>query len=138
MSEMRDEDYASLLEFRTALRRFMSWSEQQARQAGLTPVQHQLLLAVRGHRGPSAPTIGELAAYLVLRHHSAVELVDRAQRAGLVRRKIDLTDRRVVRVALTAAGESHVEQLSALHLDELRRLAPLLSLNTAKPREDQR
>ena len=69
-----------LLEFRTGLRRFLHWSEEQARAAGLTAAQHQLLLAVRGHDG--GPTIGEVAEQLLLRHHSAVELVDRAERPG--------------------------------------------------------
>jgi len=131
MTGMRDADYESLLRFRTTLRRFSSWSEQQARDAGLTPAQHQLLLAVRGHPDPAGPTIGEIASYLVLRHHSAVELVDRAQRAGLVRRRFDATDRRIVHVALTDAGESRIGQLSKLHLEELRRLAPLLTLPEA-------
>lgn len=131
MSAMQDADYMALLSFRTALRRFSSWSEQQARKAGLTPARHQLLLAVRGHPDPAGPTIGEIADYLVIRHHSAVELVDRAQRAGLVRRRVDAVDHRVIRVALTETGESRIAQLSRLHLEELRRLAPLLSLPEA-------
>ena len=80
---LTDDDFAELLRFRDALRRFLRWSEDQARAAGLTPAQHQLLLAVRGHDGD--PTIGDVAEHLLLRHHSAVELVDRAERAGLLR-----------------------------------------------------
>ena len=72
-----DADYRRLLEFRTGLRRFLHWSEEQARAAGVTPAQHQLLLAIRGHDG-AGPTIGDVADYLLLRHHSAVGLVDRA------------------------------------------------------------
>ena len=75
--ELTDDDYRRLLELRTGLRRFVRWSEQQARNAGITPAQHQLLLAVRGHPG-GAPTVSEIAAHLLLRHHSAVGLVDRA------------------------------------------------------------
>jgi DNA-binding MarR family transcriptional regulator len=77
-------DFERLLQLRTGLRRFLRWSEAQARAAGVTPAQHQLLLAVRGHPDPDGPTIGEVADYLVLRHHSAVGLVDRAVTAGLV------------------------------------------------------
>jgi hypothetical protein len=76
-------DYASLLAFRTGLRRFLHWSEEQAREAGLTPAQHQLLLAVKGRQGDQPPTVGDLADYLLLRHHSTVELIDRAEAAGL-------------------------------------------------------
>ena len=81
---LRDADYEDLLILRTGLRRLMRWSEQQALAAGLTPAQHQLLLAVRGHADPRGPTVGEVADYLLLRHHSAVGLVDRAVSAGLV------------------------------------------------------
>jgi DNA-binding MarR family transcriptional regulator len=78
---LTDGDFRELLRFRDALRRFQRWSEGEAAAAGLTPAQHQLLLAVRGHDGD--PTIGDVADHLMLRHHSAVELVDRAERAGV-------------------------------------------------------
>ena len=81
-----DEDYRRLLELRTGLRRFLRWSEQHAEAAGLTPAQHQLLLAIRGHDDPRGPTVGDVAGYLMLRHHSAVGLVDRAEKAGLITR----------------------------------------------------
>lgn len=126
MSGIGDEDYRRLLSFRTGLRRFLRWSEGEAKAAGLTPAQHQLLLAVRGHPGPAGPTIGELAEYLVLRHHSVVELIDRAARAGLVERVGDEEDHRVVHLRLSERGERAIEQLSRLHLEEIRRLAPLL------------
>jgi DNA-binding MarR family transcriptional regulator len=126
VSRIRDADYRRLLGFRTELRRFLRWSEDEARAAGLTSAQHQLLLAVRGHPDPAGPTIGELADYLVLRHHSVVELVDRAAKAGLVERVGDHDDHRVVRLRLSGRGERAIEQLSRLHLEELRRLAPLL------------
>lgn len=115
-----DADYERLLALRDELRRFLHWSAEQAAAAGLPPAQHQLLLAVRGHRGD--PTIGELAAHLLVRHHSAVELVDRAQRAGLVERVVDADDHRVVRVRLTAGGEDRLAALAAAHLDEIGRL----------------
>ncbi len=118
--------YARLLALRTGLRRFQHWSEQQARAQGLTPAQHQLMLAVRGHDDPRGPTIGDVAEYLLLQHHSAVGLVDRAVEAGLVRRVRTDVDHRVVRLALTADGARRLERLSAQHLEEIERLAPLL------------
>jgi len=126
MTTTGDPDYAALLAFRTALRRFHRWSEQQAEAAGLTAAQHQLLLAVKGHDDPRGPTIGEVADYLLLRHHSTVELVNRAQAADLVNRVKDEADGRVVRVRLTAAGEDAIEKLTQLHVDELAQLEPLL------------
>ena len=119
-------DYQRLLEFRTGLRRFLRWSEEQAAAVGLTPAQHQLLLAVRGHPHRAGPTIREVADYLLLRHHSAVGLIDRAEGAGLVCRDRDTDDHRVVRLRLTALGRRRIEQLSETHLAELARFAPRL------------
>ena len=128
---LADGDYRRLLDLRTRLRGFLHWSEQQAGAAGLSPSQHQLLLAVRGHDDRRGPTIGEVADYLLLRHHSAVGLVDRAAEAGLVRRVADDQDGRVTRVRLTPHGARLLQRLSALHLAELGRLAshlqPLLT-----------
>jgi DNA-binding MarR family transcriptional regulator len=121
---LRDRDYEQLLRFRTSLRRVLRWSEQQASAAGLTPAQHQLLLAIRGHPNEKGPTVGEVADYLLLRHHSAVELVDRAERAGLVQRSSDPDDGRVVRLALTREGGRRIEKLTNLTIDELARLGP--------------
>jgi DNA-binding MarR family transcriptional regulator len=118
-----DADYQRLLEFRTRLRTFLHWSEQQARTQGLTAAQHQLLLAIKGHPGPTAPSIGDVAGYLLLRHHSAVGLVDRAERAGLVQRNIDPDRRTTVRLTLTEDGARRLEALSELHLLEVPRLA---------------
>ncbi|MGH8896100.1 MAG: MarR family winged helix-turn-helix transcriptional regulator [Egibacteraceae bacterium] len=125
-SPLADEDYARLLDFRTGLRRFLHWSEQQAATVGLSAAQHQLLLAIRGHRDPQGPTIGDAADALCLRHHSAVGLVDRAVAAGLVSRGDNPDDQRVVRLRLTDEGARRIAALSALHRDELRRLHPLL------------
>jgi len=119
-------DYEELLGFRTALRRFLAWSEEQARGAGLTPAQHQLLLAIKGHPGESAPTVGELADYLVTKHHSVVELIDRAVDAGVVERRRDEDDGRVVHMVLTPLGEERIEKLSRLALEELRDLPRFL------------
>jgi DNA-binding MarR family transcriptional regulator len=125
-------DYEDLLAFRTSLRRFLHWSETQARGVGLTPAQHQLLLAIKGHPGSQGPAVGDLAGYLLLRHHSTVELVDRAETAGLVERWGDDDDGRVTRVRLTVEGEARLAQLAAAHLDELRNLAPVLDKLVAR------
>jgi DNA-binding MarR family transcriptional regulator len=119
-------DFEHLLELRTGLRRFLRWSEQQAQAAGLTPAKHQLLLAIRGHPDPEGPTIGEIAEYLVLRHHSAVGLVDRAVRDGLVKRAPDPSSRSVVRVTLTPAGVAKLDALAEVHLQEIAHLAPTM------------
>lgn len=125
MPQLSRGDFEHLLEFRASLRRFERWSEHQARTAGLTHVQHQLLVAVKGHPG-SGPTVGDLAGYLLLRHHSTVELVDRAETAGLVRRVGDAGDGRLVRVRLTARGERILDDLTPAHLTELHSLAAVL------------
>jgi DNA-binding MarR family transcriptional regulator len=119
-------DFEHLLAFRTSLRRFQRWSEDQAKAAGLTHVQHQLLVAVKGHPGKLPPTVRDLADYLLLRHHSTVELVDRAEGAGLVRRIPDARDARLVRVRLTAKGERVLTELTPAHLVELHSLAAVL------------
>jgi DNA-binding MarR family transcriptional regulator len=120
-------DFERLLAFRTSLRRFQRWSEGQAAAVGLTHVQHQLLLAIKGHPGDLPPTIGDIAAYLLLRHHSAVELVDRTAEGGFVRRISDPSDARVVRVQLTARGERRLVELTKGHLQELHNLAAVLN-----------
>jgi DNA-binding MarR family transcriptional regulator len=119
---LKDSDYEDLLALRTGLRRFLRWSEQRAEAAGLTPAQHQLLLAVRGHPDRRGPTVGEAADYLLLRHHSAVGLVDRTVAAKLVKRARDPEDHRVVRLQLTAAGSKRLEALAETSLEELGRL----------------
>lgn len=109
------------------MRLFDRWSEQQAQVAGLTTAQHQLLLAIRGHRDTRGPTIGEVADYLLLRHHSVVGLVDRAEALGLISRSRDDDDGRVVRLSLTTEGAHRLEDLSMLHVEQLRRLGTDLS-----------
>lgn len=125
-SKLSDDDYWRLLEFRTALRKFLNYSKIQAAKVGLTPTQHQLLLAIRGHRREGGPTIGDVAESLLIKHHSAVELVDRAAAAGLVERREDPDDQRVVRLALTRSGAAKLARISAANLAELRRLEPEL------------
>jgi DNA-binding MarR family transcriptional regulator len=126
MPQPNQRDFERLLEFRVTLRRFQRWSEDQAQAAGLTAVQHQLLVAIKGHPGPNPPAMGDLAGYLMLRPHSTVELVDRAEAAGLVKRIPDRDDGRVVRVRLTEAGDNVVRQLTQAHLERLHELAAVL------------
>jgi DNA-binding MarR family transcriptional regulator len=128
LNDLSDDEYRELLTFRTALRRFLHWSEEQATALGITPAQHQLLLAVRGHGGTAAPTIGDIAYSLSLRHHSAVGLVDRAAAANLVERCSDPNDQRLVRLRLTSLGARRLRQLANAHLAELRRTLPAVSL----------
>ncbi len=126
MPQLSQRDFKRLLEFRVTLRRFQRWSEDQAQAAGLTQVQHQLLLAIKGYVEGQPPTVGDLAGYLLLRPHSTVELVDRAVTAGLVERTPDAVDGRVVRVRLTKEGERILRQLTPAHLDRLHELAVVL------------
>jgi DNA-binding MarR family transcriptional regulator len=126
MDRLTQQDFERLLEFRVTLRRFQRWSEDQAAAAGLTHVQHQLLVAIKGHPGGEPPTVGDLAGYLLLRPHSAVEFVDRAELAGLVERTRDPADGRVVRVRLTPEGDQILHQLTRAHLERLHELANVL------------
>lgn len=124
--DLTESEFEQLLALRTGLRRFLHWSEDQARSAGITPAQHQLLLAVRGHPSPAGPTIGELAGYLLLRPHSTSELIDRAVGAGLVTRNTDTANASIVHVALTPLGTEKLRHLSAAHLQELAELGPTM------------
>jgi DNA-binding MarR family transcriptional regulator len=121
-ARVSDDDYARLLTVRTGLRRFERWSAEQAAGHGLTASQHQLLLAVRGHADPKGPTIGEVADYLLIRHHSAVELALRTERSGLIERVRDTDDLRAVRLRLSTAGAEVLAALTSAHLEELTQL----------------
>jgi len=119
-------DYRALADFRYPLRRFLNFSEQAARAAGLEPQQHQLLLGVKGVADGQRTTIGALAERLQLRHHSVVELVDRTEARGLVQRLRGDDDRRQVLVRLTALGEALLSRLALVHRAELRLVGPAL------------
>jgi DNA-binding MarR family transcriptional regulator len=123
---LTEKQWRTLLSFRVGLRAFLHWSETQAASVGLTAAQHQLLVAIRGHAGKEDPTISDVAGYLFVRHHSAIGLVERTVALGLVRRYRDTEDQRLVRLALTPLGEEKVGELAPAHLEELRRLAPVL------------
>jgi DNA-binding MarR family transcriptional regulator len=124
------QDFEALARFRFGIRRYLRFSEETVRRHDLTPQQYQLLLALKGFPEREWATVGELAERLQLRHHSVVELVNRAQGQGLVRRAADPSDARVVRVELTDHGQQVLIRLSALHRDELRRMGSALALPT--------
>jgi DNA-binding MarR family transcriptional regulator len=126
-------DYEALAAFRHALRRFLRFTEEGARAAGLTPQQHQLLLAVKGRPGREWASIGELAEALQIRHHAAVGLVDRCEASRMIRRVVDPSDARQVRVLLTAAGEGILGRLSARNRRELETLREALRLPSLEP-----
>lgn len=125
-AQLSDRDYARLLSVRTNLRQFEHWSAEHAGAHGLTASQHQLLLAIRGHDETAGPTIGQAADYLMIRHNTAVELVNRVQELGLLIRSRDDTDHRAVRLALTAEGRARLAALTAAHVAELSRLTPMI------------
>ena len=120
-----DIDYAALAEFRFALRRFQVFSEAKAAEAGLTPQQHQALLAIRA-AGPDDATIGYVAQRLIVKPHTASELIDRLEAIDLVRREPAPSDRRRALLRLTSQATSILSALSSAHREEIRRLQPLL------------
>jgi DNA-binding MarR family transcriptional regulator len=127
--------YELLSSLRHALRGFMRFSQDAARAAGLTPQQHQALLAIKGFPGRDFASVGEIADRLHLRPHSAVGLVDRLAHRGLVRRVPSKADGRRIEIHLTAKGEKVIGRLSASHFEELRQLSPeLRQLLAAIPR----
>ena len=123
---MKETDYERLARFRYALRRFLRFSETAARKASLSPAQYQLLLFIRAFPG-GRPSVADMAERLQVRHQSAVGLIDRCARAGLVRRERDRQDRRRVRLRLTPAGARRLARLVLEHysgLSELRTAIP--------------
>lgn len=119
--------YENLAAFRFALRKFLRFSEDAAGEAGLTPQQHQALLAIKGFPGRDYVTVGELAERLQIKHHSAVGLIDRLVVEDLVERDASAEDRRQVFIRLTQRGEGVLEELAAMHREQLRLIGPELS-----------
>lgn len=119
-------DYQALARFRYQLRLFLAFSETAAQKAGLTPQQHQALLAIKGFAGPAPASIGDLARFLLIRHHTAVELVNRMAKLELLSRVVDAEDGRRVLVQLTKTGEQKLQALSRIHIEELRSVSPAL------------
>lgn len=120
MKQLASSDYQALAELRFQIRRFLHFSEQAARRAGLEPQQHQMLLAVRGLPRAMRPRVAELAERLQIRHHSAVELADRLATAGYIRRRRGERDGREVLLELTSKGEKVLRELSLDHKAELQ------------------
>jgi len=131
-TEIKDDDYRALAEFRYHIRRFFRFSEHAARAAGLKPQQHQLLLALKGLPDGNRSTIGELAERLQIQHHSTVELVDRLVKRGLLLRRRGGDDRREVMLQLTAKGDKILRELALHHQEELRNTAPALVASLRK------
>jgi DNA-binding MarR family transcriptional regulator len=119
-------DYQALSRFRFQIRRFLHFSEEAARAEGLEPQQHQMLLAIAASDEHGGPTVGDLAEQLLIRHHSAVGLLDRLEERGLVERARDGEDRRQVRVRMTKAGADQLHRLARQHREELRQSGPEL------------
>jgi DNA-binding MarR family transcriptional regulator len=126
MKKLTLSDYQALAEFRYQIRRFLHFSEQVVKQAGMERGQYQLMLAIKGMPAGVRPRIRELATRMQIRHHSAVELVNRVEAGGFVHRTRDQKDRREVLLALTAKGERVIGELALHHHDELRSAGPEL------------
>ena len=125
---LTEQNFEALARFRVGIRQYLRFSEETVRRHGVTPQQYQLMLALKGFPGRDWAVVRELAERLQLRHHSVVELVNRAQGQRLVRRSTDPDDARAVRVLLSDHGELLLGRLSALHRDELRRMDAVLTL----------
>lgn len=125
-------DYRSLAEFRYAIRKFLAFSEAAASEAGLTAQQHQALLTIKGVGEADGLSVGDLATRLLVRQHTAAELANRLEEAGLVRRRSDPKDGRRVLLTLTPESENRLQSLSSIHLDEISSMAPQLVSILAK------
>jgi DNA-binding MarR family transcriptional regulator len=117
-------NYKAMAEFRYQIRRFLRFSEETARAAGVEPQQYQLMLALKGMPEESRCRIGEVAERLQIQHHSTVELVDRLARRGLIKRRRSDADRREVLLELTPRGDKLLQELALHHRSELREVAP--------------
>jgi DNA-binding MarR family transcriptional regulator len=126
LAKISNSDYRSLAALRFEIRKFLAFSEQAARSVGIEPQQHQLLLVVRGLSGEARPTIRSAADRLCVKHHTAVALVDKLERRGLLARERGLADKREVLLRLTANGEAMLHELSTVHREQLRTVGPAM------------
>jgi DNA-binding MarR family transcriptional regulator len=126
MPKLTNNSYRQLAAFRYEMRKFLSFSEQAARNAGIEPQQHQLLLAIRGLPSGVRPTVGTVAERLCIQHHTAVGLVDKLEGHGLLERQRGTSDRREVLLNLTPEGEAILRRLSTLHQQQLVVVGPAL------------
>ena len=136
-SSMTKADYELLSEFRYQLRRFLRFSEDAVQAEGMTPLQYQLLLQIKGFPGREWATVGELAERLQARHHGVVALVTRCENAGMVRRVPGSVDRRQVEVHLTKAGDRCIARLGQLHRTELRSLSNVFTIESISALNDE-
>jgi DNA-binding MarR family transcriptional regulator len=121
------DEYRDLAEFRRQIRRFLHFSETVAKQHDIEPQQHQLLLAVHGLPDGVKPTIREIASRLFIQHHSAVELVNRLESTGAIKRQAGTDDKREVWIRLTPAGRTLLRKLALAHRDEMENSGPQLA-----------
>lgn len=126
-SKAKEVDYEALARFRFELRKFQAFSEAAASKEGLTAQQHQALLTIKGFSRQGAISVGELAAFLLIRHHTAVELVDRMTKLGFLKRVVDEEDGRRALVTLTKEGEKRLRKLSKVHFEEISAISPTLT-----------
>jgi DNA-binding MarR family transcriptional regulator len=120
-------DYETIARFRYELRRFLAFSEAEANRSGLTAQQYQALMAIRGFSIHDPMSVGDLASYMLIRHHTAVELVDRMVKLKIISRSTDPSDRRRVLLELTSEGERRLRRLYQIHVQELRTMGPTLT-----------
>jgi len=120
-------DYETLARFRYELRQFLAFSEIEANRAGLSSQQYQALMAIRGFSIRQPVSVGDLAGYMLIRHHTAVELVNRMVRLKIISRSVDPLDGRRVLLALTGEGERRLQRLYKVHVRELRTMGPTLT-----------
>lgn len=120
-------DYETLAKFRYQIRKFLTFSEDAAHRSGLTPQQHQAMLAIKGFSREHPISVGDLAEFLLIRHHTAGELTDRMAKLGLLSREADAEDGRRILLRLTRKGEQRLQRLSQVHLDELRSASPTIA-----------
>lgn len=121
-------DYEALLHLRSAMRRYIRFVDEGARAVGITPQQHQLLLAVKGQTRRDWATVSEIAEELQLKHNSTVGLANRCLTAGLIRKETSASDHRVVRIFLTPQGESLLEALSLRNVEQLHWLQKAITV----------
>jgi DNA-binding MarR family transcriptional regulator len=126
VARVSNTDYRQLAAFRYEIRKFLAFSEQAARAAGVEPQQHQMLLAIRGLPDEVRPTIGAIAERLCVQHHTAVALADKLEARGLLERERAQGDRRQVLLRLTPEGDALLRRLSALHREQLLTVGPAM------------
>jgi DNA-binding MarR family transcriptional regulator len=129
---MEKRDFETLADFRYQIRKFLRFSEQVTRKAGITPLQYLMLLNIKGYPGREWATIGEIAERLQAQHHGVVALVSRCEKMGFVERRRSTEDRRRIEVRLLAKGEEYVERLANAHRVQLITLDGRFAVPTAK------